>query len=167
MDDEITALREALAYDPETGVLRWTKRPSPQATRVKPGAEAGCFDGNGYRTLRFRRKQYLGHRVAWALMHGKWPQGEIDHRDGDPSNNRLSNLRECAHFQNAANQLQPVGCSGLRGAVWNKSAGKWQAQIKVRGRIAHIGLFNSPEEAAAAYWTRKHAECGEFTKVAP
>lgn len=163
-DQEIEALRAVLAYDPETGLLTWKCRPNRFATRVVPGAEAGCFDGNGYRTLLFRRKQYLGHRVGWALRHGYWP-GELDHRDGNPSNNRLSNLRECTHGQNCMNRLNPTGASGVRGAVRLKT-GKWQAQTKINGKVKHIGVFDSPAAASAAYWSAKEQIAGEFLRKA-
>jgi hypothetical protein len=146
-------------------VLTWIKKPSPQATRVRPGQEAGCFDGNGYRTLLFRRKQYLGHRVAWALHHGRWPE-ELDHKDRNPSNNKLANLRECSHTDNCANMLRPAGISGVRGAVWNKKSGKWQAQFKRAGKTQYLGLFETAEEAASAWIAAKTNAAGEFARTA-
>lgn len=162
--EELDALRSVLSYDPKTGRLTWKCKPNRFATRVVVGAEAGCFDGNGYRTLLFRRKQYLGHRVAWALHHGRWP-GEIDHADGNPSNNRISNLRECSHIQNCMNRLNPVGTSGLRGAV-RLPSGKWQAQIKHGGKVRHIGVFPTAEEASSAYWGTKRQLAGNFIRIA-
>ncbi len=163
-NEELDALRAVLAYDPITGALTWKRKPSRFATRVVPGAEAGCFDGNGYRTMLFRRKQYLGHRVSWALYHGHWPL-ELDHRDGNPSNNRLDNLRECDHRQNCMNRLNPIGSSGLRGAVRMKN-GKWQAQIKVDGNTRHIGVFDTAAAASGAYWSAKTQVAGEFLRTA-
>ena len=59
---------------------------------------------NGYRKLKFRGKQYLVHRIAWLLQHGSWPVGDIDHIDGNPSNNKLENLRDVPHSVNLQNR---------------------------------------------------------------
>src|SRR3546814_1788886 len=45
----------------------------------------------------------LAHRVAWAIHYGEWPNGQIDHINGDPSDNRIANLRDVSALENARN----------------------------------------------------------------
>lgn len=78
----------------------------------------------------------------------------------------MDNLRECVHLQNCMNRLNPVGASGLRGAVFLKHASKWQAQVKVNGKVRHIGLFDTAEQASNAYWAAKREVAGDFLRAA-
>ncbi|MFX4377260.1 HNH endonuclease, partial [Acinetobacter baumannii] len=41
--------------------------------------------------------------MAWLYVHGVHPTGQIDHIDGDPLNNRISNLRDVSHAVNQQN----------------------------------------------------------------
>lgn len=148
MDKEIEALKEALLYDAETGALVWRKRMS---SRAAAGSQAGCIDGQGYRTLIFQGKQYLAHRVVWALVHGAWP-GEIDHKDRDKSNNRINNLVDCSHYQNCLNRDHgPIGKSGVRGVHHHKQSGRWFVQYRHKGKNHYVGMFPTVEAAAKAY----------------
>lgn len=86
------------------------------------------------------------HRLAWMLFHGvRIPEGaQIDHINGEKSDNRIDNLRLCTISQNMQNR--EYSKSGMRGAVFHKSTGKWQASLRV-----HLGTFATQEEAANAY----------------
>ncbi|KAA0974837.1 HNH endonuclease signature motif containing protein [Pseudomonas sp. ANT_J28] len=45
------------------------------------------------------------HHVVYELIHGPVPSGvEIDHVDGNPSNNHPDNLRVCTHGENNQNK---------------------------------------------------------------
>ena len=163
MDAHIEALRALFSYDPLTGVITWAIEPGG---RAHAGDEAGCLDGNGYRTIGYQGRYYLGHRLAFALHHGRWPEPEADHEDRDPANNRITNLRECEHFQNCANRDRALGASGLRGVTWNKRAGKWQAQIKARNTNYYLGLYDLAEDAHAAYAEAQAIHHGTFARAA-
>lgn len=66
--------RQKLDYNPETGALTW----SENATRhVRPGDDAGYLDRNGYVIVSLRQRKYMGHVLAWALYHGRWPTGRV------------------------------------------------------------------------------------------
>ena len=94
-------LRELLSYNPDTGLLHWLK---PVAQRIKVGAEAGCKGPGGYRVVRVLGANYLAHRVAWAIHYGEWPAENIDHFDGNPSDNTIGNLRLATPAENNANR---------------------------------------------------------------
>lgn len=157
-------VRELLDYDPDTGVFVWARDYSSR----RKGAVAGHVSAtNGAVEIRIDRRPYLAHRLAWLLIYGVWPKLFIDHANGDPSDNRIANLRQATVSQNAANKRRPAtNSSGYKGVCWNKSSKKWQAGIKVNGRSFHLGLFATPEDAHEAYLTAAVHHFGEFARAA-
>lgn len=151
-------LRELLDYDPETGQFRWAKARSG----VKVGAITGCPNGRGYTVIHIDGHTYKSHRLAWLYVYGRWPAAEIDHRNGKPADNRISNLREATRAEQAQNLAKyRRNTSGYPGVSWHKQGAKWNARIAVAGRTRHLGLFDSPEDASAAY-LRAKAELHNF-----
>jgi len=150
----------AFSYDPDTGMLRRKTRPS---NRVHLGDLVGTMDRQGYLRACFQRKTVRVHRLAWVCFYGKWPDGEIDHIDGNRSNNRITNLRDVSRSVNAENLLKghrdkkfnaPLGVS------WAK--GKWYAYINTGGRRINLGHFETVEVAQKTYLDAKrrlHAGC--------
>jgi hypothetical protein len=120
------------------------------------GTEAGLtINSHGYRLIKIFNRQYLAHRVAWAIYHGAWPQ-LVDHRDHNRSNNRIKNLRSVSKLVNQRNQkMHRTNTSGHTGVAFNIQNGKWFAYIKDRGQQVHLGSFNEIVPAIAA---RKAAE---------
>jgi hypothetical protein len=140
-------LREVLDYDPSEGVFRWK-----EARGCRPARSvAGSVGEHGYVRIVINRKWYGAHRLAWCITHGAWPSEFIDHKDGDPSNNRLANLREATPKQNAENRK--VHCNSLSGETgvrWHKRTQMWEARIGHSGRLHHIGYFRAKTQAVAA-----------------
>ena len=89
-------LREALHYDPETGVFTWATAVS---SKTVPGARAGNQHIAGYFRIRLDGYSYKAHRLAWLYMTGAWPAECIDHINRNNSDNRFSILREATHKQ--------------------------------------------------------------------
>ena len=76
----------------------------------------------------------------------------VDHIDGDRSNNKIENLRECSKRDNNCNRgAQSNGKSGYKGVSKIKGKQKWESYISKDGKKSHLGRFNSPEDAAIAY----------------
>lgn len=117
------------------------------------GKETAQFkNGWGYQLISILGVKHIAHRVVWAMCHGEWPDGEIDHINRNPSDNRIENLRIATATENARNKGDYANNkSGYRGVTWHKSSSKWMAQIKVFKKNIHLGLFNDPAEAGAAY----------------
>lgn len=149
----IEQLREALILDAETGTLTWRKT----GRKGHAGKVAGRISAKGYRDVSIAGKRLYAHRVVFALTHGRWPEGLVDHIDGNRLNNRPANLREVSNQANLQNSLSPCGktSSGLRGVSLIKSSGKWKAYIVVDRRMKTLGHFDTREAAYAAYLEAK------------
>lgn len=146
-----------LEYDPVTGIFRWK---ISHANNVKAGVEAGRIAvstaGKAYLQIGINYRRYYAHRLAWLIITGNFPEHDIDHIDGNGTNNAAANLREVRHVENCKNQRRPVNNkSGAVGVYWHKTASKWMAQIRLNGKNKHLGRFESFDDALAA---RKNAE---------
>jgi hypothetical protein len=151
-------VRELLDYDPETGRFTWRIAPRGH----KAGSQAGCIDSYGYVVIRIAGAGHKAHRLAWLIAYGEWPDDQIDHINGERSDNRIANLRSLTNQGNQQNRrtAHRGNSSGLLGV--SPKRGKWRAQIKVDGEKRHIGMFDTPEAAHAAYLEAKrklHPTC--------
>jgi len=158
-------LLELLDYDADTGVFTWKRRarrwfPDKKSQSTWNSRYAGqrAFNSRhskGRRSGRLLRQTYLTHRVVWMYMVGKWPFPEIDHKNGDPADNRFCNLRECTGLENHHNRpLYANNTSGHLG-VRQLRSGRYLARICVAGRILNLGHYANFERAVAA---RRKAE---------
>ena len=139
---DIADIAALVQYDPSTGMLTWRADGRPAFSTRKSG---------GYLHGQFAKRYVKAHRIAWALHHGRWPVGYIDHIDGDRSNNRIANLREATARENSANGGKRPGrqpSSRFIGVCIAKS--KWEASVGHEGRTVRAGLFADEVEAARA-----------------
>ncbi len=149
-------LRELLHYDAATGIFTWIKRPS---NCVKIGEQAGCYDDKGYIHIRADDRLYLAHRLAWFYETGSWPITGLDHKNGNPSDNRIDNLREATQSQNVQNirGAKRDSSHGYLGVKFMPKQGKkpWMARIQVNRKNIFLGYYHTGEEAHAAYIAAK------------
>ena len=114
----------------------------------------GHFDKRvGYIRCRVNKKSLLVHRIIYAMFNGDvMPEHDVDHVDRDKLNNRIENLRPATRGQNVVNsKVRSDNPYGYKGVTYHKASGKYAAQtMKDQVRI-HIGLFDTPEQAATAY----------------
>lgn len=93
---------------------------------------------------------YREHRLIFSMIHGYMPK-EIDHIDGNRSNNCISNLRDVSHAENGKNQrMDKRNTSGFNGVSFCKDRQKWKAQITVNFKVMVLGRFKTKEEAIEA-----------------
>lgn len=162
---DISYLHEAFELR-EDGRLFWRKRPREHFKDARawatwnaqyPGKEAGCRKANhGYIAVRINYRLMLAHRIAWAMTTGQWPAKEIDHRFGTRTDNRFSHLREATKSEQGQNvKLKKTNTSGFTGVSWSKQRKKWRADICLEQRSRHLGLYDTPEAAYAAYLAAK------------
>jgi hypothetical protein len=157
-------VHQLYAFDAATGVFTHRARPRELFATQRAfntwtsccyaGQTAGCLV-NGYIMIGIKGTTYRAHRLAWLLVHGEPVPAEIDHIDGDPANNRISNLRAATHAQNISSGYGWKGKSGERGVSINRQ-GRYQAHIGVEYEKIHLGTFDTLKEAIKA--RRKAAE---------
>lgn len=158
-------LRRLLEYDPKTGDLCWRERPvwmfaDSSMGRAKTAklwnrkfAGKAALGGlnRGYKRGRIFDKNFTAHRAAWVVHFGEYPDGEIDHINGDRTDNRICNLRSVSTLENQKNRQAPnTNKSGHVGVSWDRVRRKWHAFIGVSGRTVHLGHYISKEEAVSA-----------------
>lgn len=174
-----TLLRLLLRYEPETGKLFWKSRPvwlfrdeeRKKAWNTKlAGMEAlKRLEPSGYRAGGIFRNSVKAHRVAFAIYHGRWPVGEIDHADRDPGNNRISNLREATSTQNKINQnLRADNTTGFRGVSYVKTGKRlkrWTAKIGGKDGGVHLRYFATAQEASDACERERRRLFGAFAPL--
>ena len=154
-------LRELLDYDPETGKLTWKPRSPGKFTRPRAVRRFNQrFAGREALTAPIRGGLQMGtiltktvyaHRVAFAIHHGRWPKGEVLHRDGDRRNNRANNLVEAstsvANILKAPSRSNTAGATGIH---FIARLGKWSAHIRMARKQHRLGCFDTRGEAIAA-----------------
>jgi HNH endonuclease len=161
-------VRELLDYDPATGAFTWKwrdikwfkadgKNGAARSQSIWNAKWAGKPALTILRTLS-PELQYLGgnilsvrypaHRVAFLWMTGRMPD-EIDHDDGDGTNNRWANLLEKTHAENQCNMRrhrrdgEPIT---VHVGVYPHHDGRYRAKI----RRQWLGVFDTLDEAIAA-----------------
>ena len=151
----VERLREVLNYDPETGIF--TRRIAPSKSNMRfCGVVAGTTEPSGYTIIRVDRCAFKAHRFAVAYVEGEFPPAQVDHINGDRSDNRYANLRKATHAENHQNRTLDVrNKSGFVGVFFNKKLQKWLAHIRLNRVGTHLGCFDTPEEAHAAYLAAK------------
>jgi hypothetical protein len=142
-------LKELFDYDPATG--KFTRVVSVRGARKTVGAARP----DGYLTMCVDSKGYLYHRLVWLWCTGVEPPVQIDHVNGDRSDNRISNLRLATHKQNQENKHRVRTRTGFRGVTLDVRTGRFIARIGVSRRTFHIGVFDTVEEAATAAKTAR------------
>jgi len=174
-------LRQLLRYEPDTGKLFW-KRVGPGVLRANctnpehkathwnskyAGKEAfTATSASGHKRGRVLRQPFLAHRVIWAIYYGEWPDGFIDHKNMDPADNRISNLRLATKRQNGCNRKSLAGSSSrYLGVGWHKGVGKWKAAISIQNKSMYLGTYECEECAAMAYDNAAKKHHGDFASL--
>lgn len=147
-------VRELFSYDQKTGVFTRIKALHKRSEQFV-GKPAGYIDKSGYGYLKIGSRRVSLHRLAWLHFYGKWPEHEVDHIDGNTSNNAIANLRDVPHIVNSQNHRQHYSTSTAKFLGVHKHWNKWRACIRVNGKAIHIGLFETPELASAAFIEKK------------
>lgn len=90
--------------------------------------------------------------MAWLVHYGAWPRTEeIDHVNGNKTDNRIANLREATQQQNQMHRTKVTGAVPFKGVYFNKQRQRFMAYINHNKRMRYLGLFDTAEAAARAY----------------
>lgn len=155
-------LKELLTYSPETGLFYWLEKRGRRQTERPAGTKTTL----GYNGIRVDGVTYGAHRLAILYMTGALPERDVDHIDGDVTNDRFANIRECTHAQNLKNMKMHVdNSSGFKGVYTATKGRSWFAQIFSDGTLHYLGSFSTKEEAAAAYNRAALSLHGDFARL--
>jgi HNH endonuclease/AP2 domain len=160
MADQIISqeyLREIFDY--KDGELYYKKK---YARNIKIGKKVGRINPYGYVYTRINGKEYRNHRLIFMMFNGYFPE-QVDHIDGNPTNNRIENLRAANNTKNQWNsKVRKDSKSGIKGIRWYSNYKKWVADCKVNGKRHHIGYFENLEEAKEKLQQFRQQNHGEF-----
>ena len=151
--NELTQNQVRDLFDYRDGNLYWKVK---KARRIKIGDVAGYVCKDGYRKIVINGTSYKAHRLIFLYHHGYLPEF-LDHVDGNPGNNNITNLREASNQENQMNRKKSKSynnkptSSRFKGVYWDKNANKWRAQIVIGGKKKHLGYFTSEIKAALVY----------------
>lgn len=153
-------LLQAVAYDEASpSGLVWVATGRGR----RPGTVAGYSHPDGYYRVKFNGKMYRAHCLVWMIHHGEIPDGfEVDHKDTDKLNNKLSNLRLATRAENGANKpIRRDSSTGVKGLCWHKAGNTWMGQVKKDG-VKHR-VYNQYRATVEAWLIAKRLELhGDF-----
>ena len=104
-----------------------------------------------YKEFRFNRIVYFAHNRNFDIYDSS-PDNQIDHIDGNKLNNHIFNLRVVNSSQNQRNTDKYRNAKGYT----KTASGKYQAQIKINGKMEHLGSFDTEEEAHEVYLKKRN-----------
>lgn len=155
-----TQLKAMLHYDSATGKFFWRVARPP---KIRIGDRAGCVICNRYWGIRIDNKRYYAHRLAFLYIHGRFPNGQLDHKDRDRANNRIENLREATTSQNIMNaKLHKDSYTKFKGVHQDKKRNKYGSRIIFKRKTTWLGYYESARTAALVYDYAATRVFGEF-----
>lgn len=144
------ALKQLVYYDEVTGNFTWL---NPKRTTVT-GKLAGWKNSNNYLMITVFGQTLKQHRLAYFYKLGKMPEKQLDHINGNKSDNSWKNIREATASENSLNtQIKANNTSGYRGVSYDKTRKLWKAKGTLNKVEVYLGRFYLKEEAKNAYDT--------------
>jgi HNH endonuclease len=131
-------------------------------TGPRKGKIAGWVDSNGYQIIRYKGILVRSHNLIWLMYKSVWPSKELDHKDNNPQNNSINNLRESDRKEQGANQKLQSRRVGKFKGVHKTSSGNWCVKIKHHSKQHYFGSYASELEAAMIYNINAEKLFGEF-----
>lgn len=160
-DYSVDYMKSRFKYDPATGILTFKPIALKAWNSRRAGKPVRAINHNGYVTVHLSPRRFLAHRIAWAIHYGAFPDGNLDHRDGDRTNNRIDNLRLATAGQNMMNRKSIVRTTDLPRGVTKKGK-RFTATVRVDGKTVFSCSFRSADEAHQAYLKAVQEHHGEF-----
>jgi hypothetical protein len=155
-------LKEIFSYHPDGYLIR---------NRSGVAVEPKITKHHRYARVVIKNKPYAMHRIIFLWHHGFLPK-VIDHADNDRLNNRIENLREATHQQNAMNKKRDCNSrSPYKGVTPSSRPRKdglfsWEVRVSVSGKQVHLGTFNDIEVANQVAVLAREKYHGQFARHA-
>jgi hypothetical protein len=103
---------------------------------------------NRYSATKISGKNWMVHKLIYLYHYGYIPD-QLDHINGDTSDNRIENLREANSSENMMNRrIFSNNKSGYKGVSWSKFHGKWFVYVDVNKVRKNYGYYDDLEIAA-------------------
>lgn len=153
-------VKNRLIYNPDTGLFTWS-----YLNKMHPrlnGKKAGCIRGN-YLVIKIDSYPFRAHRLAWFIHTGEQPY-IIDHINGNTTDNRICNLRNVTHSENAKNHAQSLNKSGLPCGVRLLPSGMFQSRVTCNKKVHNLGVFSLLFDAENACIEKRTELFGEFSR---
>lgn len=134
---------------PEQPSGRWQVSSFGRVCNPKGVVMRGSLHSSGYRRIGLCGQHWLVHRVMMITFYGLpanvnvW---QVNHRDGDRSNNHLDNLEYASQSQNISHsyanlQRRHSGVSHSKPVQWRKLGAKlWQTSTSVGSASQEVGM---------------------------
>jgi hypothetical protein len=161
-------LLQQFHVNPQTGDLYFTDL-VPLTKHFGVGARNYNFApinrlSNGRKVIFTNGHQYMQYRIIFKMMTGSEPH-QVDHINGDPTDNRPCNLRAVTHSQNQHNRrLNGNSRSGHKNICWHKASKKWCVQIKRNGQYVVKIYIDDLELAILAAVEARNLYHGQYAR---
>jgi hypothetical protein len=131
-------------FDYKDGNLYWKIK---KCRNVAIGQKAGSYAPRGNIDIMINGKVYKAHRLIFLFHYGYLPK-ILDHKDGNPLNNKIENLREATNSQNMCNtKLNVNNKSGEKGVIWDKRISKWRTFCTISKKQYTSGSYSDLDKA--------------------
>ena len=130
----------------------------------KNGKKAGTLRKNGYWQTGIEGKIYFNHRLIFLMHYGYMPKF-VDHIDGNPSNNKIENLREATLIENQQNRkICNKNTSGIKGVYFHKRTKKWMVKFWINKKLTYFGEYFDKEVAKFVAETMRYKYHNQFAR---
>jgi hypothetical protein len=127
------------------------------------GTKAGTLDGDRWQVT-IDKKHYKIHRIVFLMFYGYMPK-EVDHIDGNPSNNNIENLRPATRSEQLCNTgLRKTSKSGVKGVSWDSNRNKWTVVVTKNKQTMYRNRFDDLELAQLVAIETRDKYHGSFTR---
>lgn len=126
------------------------------------GTKPKMTRNNRYSATTVDGKHWCVHKLIYLYHYGQVPD-QLDHINGDTSDNRIENLREANSSENMRNRrVFSNNKSGYKGVSWSKCHGKWYVYMNVNNARKHLGYYDDLEIAASLASEARDLHHGNF-----
>lgn len=165
MRPSVDQVLQLFRVDLDAGRLYWRRPPKqhPRLLATEAGSIRVASNGRSrYCYVKVQRQAIKRAHVIFAAAHGRWPAPLVDHRNRNPLDDRIANLREATVLENNRNHPPRRKRSRLPRGVKALPSGRFQARIGLHGRSLSLGSFATPAEASVAYEAKRKEVYGHF-----